>query len=132
MQQPSQNLKIKDLESEYGRCISDKELAKYLDIDVRTLRKYAHHLGGVMIIPGRYRFFENLLKEVFNAELNNEKWHKTLPWKRTNSMGTNRQTETKTVSRRQQKIVQGLGSMGKRNSDQIEGGNGLKSRHGVF
>ena len=40
----------KDLEAEFGRCITDIELAKYINVDVRTLRKYADRLGGVMVI----------------------------------------------------------------------------------
>ena len=65
----------KDLETEFGRCITDVELAKYINVDVRTLRKYADWLGGVMVMPGKYRFFENKIKEkIENAEINHEKW----------------------------------------------------------
>ena len=53
----------KDLEAEFGRCITDIELAKYINVDVRTLSNDAAWLGGVMVMPGKYRFFENLIKE---------------------------------------------------------------------
>jgi hypothetical protein len=123
---------IKDLEAVYGRCIPDIELAKYLGVDVRTLRKYAAGLGGVMVMPGKYRFFENLLKEkIKNAELNHEKRCLPVPGKCSNSEKT-RKKETKAISGRQQKIAQKSSLMGGGNQKTVKRGNGARSRHGVF
>ena len=122
----------KDLEAEYGRCISDKELAKYLKVDVRTLRKYALGLGGVMVMPGKYRFFEKRIKEkIYNAELNHEKWCPPVSSKRSNTRET-WEKETKAVSGRQQKIIQKRSLMGGGNKETIDRRNSAGSRHGVF
>jgi hypothetical protein len=122
----------KDLEAEFGRCITDIELAKYIDVDVRTLRKYADWLGGVMVMPGKYRFFENLIKEkINNAELNHEKRCPPVPSKRSNP-GTGWEKETKALSGRQQEVLQKRTVVGGRNKETFERGGGSRSRHGVF
>jgi len=122
----------KDLETEFGRCIPDNELAKYFGVDVRTVRKYAAGLGGVMVMPGKYRFFENLLKEkIKNAELNHEKRCFPVPSKCSNSEKT-RKEETKALSGRQQKIAQKSSLMGGGNKKAVKRGNRARSRHGVF
>ncbi len=122
----------KDLEAEFGRCITDIELAKYINVDVRTLRKYADWLGGVMVMPGKYRFFENLLKEKLkNAEPNHEKWCPSVSSERSSARGI-REKETKALSGRQQKIVQKRINVGGKNKETVSGGNGARSRHGVF
>jgi hypothetical protein len=122
----------KDLEAEYGRCISDKELARYFDIDVRTLRKYAAFLGGVMVMPGRYTFFEKRIKEkINNAELNHEKWCPPVSSERFSTRKT-WEKETKAISGRQQKIIQKRSLMGGGNEEKVGRRNGAGSRHGVF
>ena len=122
----------KDLEAEFGRCITDIELARYINVDVRTLRKYAGWLGGVMVMPGKYRFFENLIKEkIKNAEPNHEKRCLSVSSERSNTRGV-WEKETKALSERQQKIVQKRTIMGGGNKETVSGGNGARSRHGVF
>jgi hypothetical protein len=122
----------KDLECEFGRCITDIELAQYINVDVRTLRKYADWLGGVMVMPGKYRFFEKLLKEkIKNAELNQKKWCPSVSSERS-SARKNRKKETKALSGRQQKILQKRTDMGGRNKETVDRRNGTRSRHGVF
>jgi DNA-directed RNA polymerase specialized sigma subunit len=122
----------KDLEAEFGRCITDVELAKYINVDVRTLRKYAAWLGGVMVMPGKYRFFENLIKEKLkNAEPNHEKRCPSVSSERSSTRGI-WEKETKALSERQQKIVQKRSIMGGKNKETVKGGNGARSRHGVF
>lgn len=51
------------INEELGRPMSAQEVAAYLDIDVKTARKYYQALGG-MRIGSRYKFFE---MEVCNA-----------------------------------------------------------------
>jgi hypothetical protein len=54
---------VKCLEKELGKALSAKEVAQYLDLDVKTVIKYHQQLGGIRL--GRhYRFFE---KEIINA-----------------------------------------------------------------
>ena len=122
----------KDLEAEFGRCITDIELAKYINVDVRTLRKYASWLGGVMVMPGKYRFFENLIKEkINNAEPNHEKRCPSVSSKRSSARPT-WQKETEALSGRQQKILQKRTIMGGKNKKAVKAGNAARSRHGVF
>ena len=68
------NMTAKDLEALYGRSLTAKELAKFLGLDTRTVKKYAYRWGGVEVSPGNWRFFENRIKEVLHAEYNNEAW----------------------------------------------------------
>ena len=68
-----------ELEAIYGRFITPRELANFLGIDPRTVIKYADLWGGVQVSPGRYRFFENRIKEVLNdARFDNETREKAL------------------------------------------------------
>jgi hypothetical protein len=130
--QSNQTMTSKDLEAEFGRCISDIELAKYINVDVRTLRKYAHWLGGVMVMPGKYRFFENLIKEKINhAELNHEKRCPAVSSERASTRGL-REKKTEAFSGQQQKILQKRTDVGGGNQETAKGGNAARSRHGVF
>ena len=130
--QSIETMTSKDLEAEFGRCITDIELARYINVDVRTLRKYAAWLGGVMVMPGRYRFFENLIKEkIKNAEPNHEKWCPSVSSERSSAREI-WQKETKALSGRQQKILQKRTIMGGKNKEAAKAGNAARSRHGVF
>jgi hypothetical protein len=71
-----------DLEKEFGRVIRPIELAKFLDIDVRTVKKYYYMWGGVHVTPNDFRFFENLVKEAINANNHNETWEKAMESRR--------------------------------------------------
>jgi len=54
---------MKLLEDDLGKALRSQEVAVYLGLDVKTVRKYYRDLGGIRL--GRhYRFFE---KEVYNA-----------------------------------------------------------------
>jgi hypothetical protein len=51
------------LERSLGKALRAQEIAQYLDVDVKTVRKYYRELGGIRL--GRhYRFFE---KEIYYA-----------------------------------------------------------------
>ena len=51
------------LEKDLGKSLRSQEVAVYLGLDVKTVRKYYRDLGGIRL--GRqYRFFE---KEIFYA-----------------------------------------------------------------
>jgi hypothetical protein len=65
---------IDQLESEIGRTITPKELAKLLRIDARTVIKYAARWGGVEVSPGKYRFFENLVRRKLDAQYCVKEW----------------------------------------------------------
>jgi excisionase family DNA binding protein len=54
---------MENLNNQLGKTMSAKEVAAYLNVDVKTVRKYYDELGGIRL--GRhFRFFE---KEVCNA-----------------------------------------------------------------
>jgi DNA-directed RNA polymerase specialized sigma subunit len=59
----SEHITAKDLENLYGRAMKPTELAKFLGIDVRTVKKYGDRWGGVEVAPGYMRFFENRVLE---------------------------------------------------------------------
>jgi hypothetical protein len=60
-------MNAKCLEKELGKALSAREVAQYLDLDVKTVIKYHQKLGGIRL--GRnYRFFE---KEIVKAV---QKW----------------------------------------------------------
>ena len=70
-----------ELTAKYGKPITPKELAKFLRIDYRTVKKYYFRWGGVEVAPGIIRFFENIVTEVLNAKFDKEKGEKTISWK---------------------------------------------------
>ena len=54
---------MKLLEKDLGKALRTQDVAEYLGVDIKTVRKYYRELGGIRL--GRhYRFFE---KEIFNA-----------------------------------------------------------------
>ena len=81
-----------------GRAITAQELGKFLNLDRRTVIKYAARWGGVEVTPGTWRFFENRIMEVLNAEQGFEKRHMEVQGKRDGS-GTD---AAKAVSGREQ------------------------------
>ena len=62
----------------YGKAITPKELAIFLDVDYRTVIKYADMWGGVEVSPGKLRFFENIIRRKINAQLNHEERKKEM------------------------------------------------------
>jgi len=54
------------LEKSFGRAVKHTALARYLELDPRTVKKYADQWGGVQI-GGQVLFFENRLEEIFNG-----------------------------------------------------------------
>lgn len=55
------------LKDQLGRSMTVKEVAEYLKIDRRTVRKYYLPLGGVRL--GRaYRFFERSINDAIQAQ----------------------------------------------------------------
>jgi len=123
------SLTSKDLEKQYGRCITDMDLARYFQVDVRTLRKYAQELGGVMILPGKYRFFENLLRErIEYAQFDNQKWDAVLSGKRSDSRYEGSK-KTENLPGYQQKVLQGGCEVGRKKE---KGGDGRTSPHGIY
>lgn len=63
---------IERFKDSYGSFITPQELSEFLGIDVRTVKKYSHHWGGVEVSPGIIRFFsaevERRLNAVFEAQ----------------------------------------------------------------
>ncbi len=69
---------ITSLKEEYGAIITPKELSEFLGLDQRTVIKYADKWGGIEVSPGKYRFFEKLIRRKINAKFNKEERSKTL------------------------------------------------------
>ena len=58
---------MKILEEHLGKTMNVKEVAAYLKIDTKTVRKYYLQLGGVRF--GRaYRFFERRINDAIQAQ----------------------------------------------------------------
>jgi len=47
----------------YGRAITPNELAYFFGLYSRTVKNYYFRWKGIEVIPGKRRFFENLVKE---------------------------------------------------------------------
>ena len=62
------------LEQDYGRAIKPEELAAFLGVDRRTVIKYSDRWGGIEVSPGKFRFFEKLIRRKIDAQFNNETW----------------------------------------------------------
>jgi hypothetical protein len=60
------------LEQDYGRVMKPEELAKFLGVDRRTVIKYSDRWGGIEVSPGKYRFFEKLIRRKIDAQFNIE------------------------------------------------------------
>jgi hypothetical protein len=114
-----------ELESIYGRSITPKELAKFLGIDIRTVVKYAYIWGGVEVCPGKYRFFENRIKEVLDAKFNNETRRETMARNR----HVQRRKAGQTVSGCHKKILSESCSLGKGNTKETRKNT---DRHGLL
>ena len=64
---------IEEIEKEFGRSITAKELAKILRIHPRTVNQYAHLWGGIKVTSTHYRFFEKQIFEVLkHADYRNQ------------------------------------------------------------
>ena len=58
---------MKTLKEQLGRTMSVKEVAEYLKIDTKTVRKYYLQLGGVRFGKA-YRFFERRINDAIQAQ----------------------------------------------------------------
>ncbi len=61
------------LEKKYGHAIKPEELAEFFGLDRRTVIKYSDRWGGIEVSPGKYRFFEKVIRRKLDAKFNNEK-----------------------------------------------------------
>lgn len=77
------------LQNELGRVMRPSELAKFLDTDVRTVKKYYYLWGGIRLSRCDYRFFEKLVKEAIYANVNNEKRQEAVERRRRGGRGAN-------------------------------------------
>ena len=114
-----------EFESLYGRSMTPKELAEFLGIDTRTVIKYADKWGGGEVCPGKYRFFENRIKEALDAKFNNETRLETMERIRHGK----KQKAGQTVSGCHKNILSGSGSLGKGNSKETRKNT---DRHGLL
>ena len=66
---------IERLLIENGEPMTPQEVANFLGVDVRTVKKYGGSLGGVRVAPGRWRFFENRIRRFIDANGDHTTWH---------------------------------------------------------
>jgi uncharacterized protein YjcR len=123
----SEHITAKDLENLYGRAMKPTELAKFLGIDVRTVKKYGDRWGGVEVAPGYMRFFENRVLEALNAEFDKETRKEALS--RKCNLPRNHQTDH--LSGCNEKILSGGGHLGRRNTKRT-GSSVIEDRFGIF
>ncbi|MDH4318546.1 MAG: hypothetical protein OEV64_09175 [Desulfobulbaceae bacterium] len=65
------------LQSELGRRLEIADIAKWLSIDPKTVKKYHQLLGGIRLGPRKYIFFE---KEVLSAIQKIRETQETMDW----------------------------------------------------
>ena len=116
---------LEDLQSVFGRVVWDKTLAEYIGVDVRTLKKYAHLLGGLEISRGRFVFFENVLKEVLYA-ISLQKAERISKGLESLSNGK-RYKESKMVQRRIEEKLQGGSAVGRGDEEKTDDPYGIWS-----
>ena len=59
---------MQHLQHELGQPITPAALARWLGIDVKTVRKYADRWGGVEVAPKRVIFFERIVEERIKSQ----------------------------------------------------------------
>jgi len=114
MTMKSTSLTSNTLQDTYGKAYTPQEFASFLEIDPRTVIKYYRRWGGIEVSPGKFRFFENIIKEVLeNAKQNHQTGSKEMErqfnvkWSKTGQV----------VSRQYKEISSGSCSMGKGNPE---------------
>jgi DNA-directed RNA polymerase specialized sigma subunit len=117
---------VDELEKEFGRSLTAKELAQLLRIDSRTVNRYASRWGGVEVSPNRYRFFEKSIKQVFSHAYNHRETGQAALHQPNNG---ERRKEIQTVPRHQQGIKTSRHAVGTR--DQKASRAGI-DRHQMF
>lgn len=108
--------KLMALEEELGRTMTPQQLAKMLGVCTNTVRKYRDRWGGVEVVPGKLRFFENKVREAIHASTDYEIQSASV------ASGRHRQrkTEGKTLSRRDREEQTSCGKMGGKTTAQAE------------
>lgn len=116
---------MESLKETYGNVLTDVELSEFLGIDPRTVKKYADIWGGVEVSPGKFRFYEKVIRRRLDANIDNEAWQKALEgscrpkWKK----------KRKAVSRPDNRVQEKCNIMG--NGGKEKTGKRV-DRHGLF
>jgi len=111
------------LHATYGKAMPVADVAKFLNLDPRTVRSHAAELGGIEVISGTYRFFEHRLREILNAKLGEEKRNPPLA----RICHGQRKEEAHVVPGRHARVKTGgnsLGTVGERSNAPHAGGAG--------
>jgi hypothetical protein len=108
-----------------GKAYKPQDLGRLLNLDPRTVIKYAHIWGGVEVLPGTVRFFENLVKEKLNADKGNKTWQKEV----LSRSDGERPAISEAVSRHKQGVDEISRSVGKKRARSAKK---LTDPHGIF
>ena len=114
-----------DLEELYGKAITPQELGRFLNLDPRTVIKYADRWGGIEVSPGKIRFFEKPIRRYIDASFRDETRQAPMGWR---SHGK-RKKEDKTLSRCKQGQPTGSSLVGGRNPKAT---GDIPDVHGIF
>lgn len=114
------------LQKELGSPLTPKDLAQMLGVSVQTVRRYYIRWGGIEVAPGTVRFFEHIVKERIDADL--DKTRQGTPMAGSGySAGCQK---GKDVSRRQRKESPRSSQVGRSDAADIAGGKAA-DRHGL-
>ena len=106
---------MEQLNESLGKTLSAQEVADYLHVDIKTVRKYYRELGGLRL--GRhYKFFE---KEIYNAIQN---------WKEMESPSAERRNEDGENIQH----TKGGNRLGNNNAEKTRKRLDRDDRHGLF
>lgn len=100
-----------NLLEQFGKAMSVVEVAEFLKLSPASVRKHARELGGIEVIPGKLRFFQNILEGRLHAQLGEEERRPSVA----RQCDGTRQTKPQVVSGRQpgvQASGDGLGGGG--------------------
>lgn len=57
------------LDKELGPVLTVKDMAKLLGVCQNTIRNHYKRWGGVEVAPGKYHFFENIVRDIIYANV---------------------------------------------------------------
>lgn len=114
------------LKKELGSPLTPKELARMFGISVQTVRRYYPRWGGIEVAPGTVRFFEHIVKERINADLDQTGQGTAVAGSGYSSGGQ----KGENVPRRQRKESSCGSQVGRSDAADIAGGD-TSNRHGL-
>jgi AraC-like DNA-binding protein len=114
------------IQEHFGKPLTPTELGKLLGISASTVRRHYRRFGGVEVAKGTFRFFENIVMEMIDANLRQTLEESTME----GSGNRPQESERTSIPGRQPEKLPRRRSMGRRDPEGNEGG-ADQSRHGL-